>query len=411
MTAIAGLRGSTDFAADERPKNFREFIVWRNRAAQAPLFAMSSRANKEQVSDAEFNWWDEPMIEVRLQVDATFASTVTTLTVDSADPSTSAPGNYYGEATHLKPGDLLLVEPTSAGEAAAFVQEIVAVTQVISSTQVQVSRGAANTTAASIPNDAYLMHIGSAYAEGTASPQATSRNPMKYSNYAQIFKTAYEITGTAEVTSYRTGDPVKNDKKRKAFDHASSIEFALLFGNGYEGTGDNSKPIRYTKGLRRFIPTGNSTIFSAAVTVSSFLDAVYPVFDYVTDAGDERVMFLGNKGLNELNKIVLGSGDMVWGEKITTLGLTLRELIIPQGTLYVRTHPQFNRHSWLQNSAMLVDFSALRWRHTKGRDTKFMDNIQAKDEDLRRGQWFTEGGLEVWYGGMSLGYLGNISAT
>ena len=27
--AVAGLRGTGDWAADERPKNFREMILWR----------------------------------------------------------------------------------------------------------------------------------------------------------------------------------------------------------------------------------------------------------------------------------------------------------------------------------------------------------------------------------------------
>jgi hypothetical protein len=56
----------------------------------------------------------------------------------------------------------------------------------------------------------------------------------------------------------------------------------------------------------------------------------------------------------------------------------------------------------------IIDFSSLRWRPLKGRDTKMMDNIQAKDEDLQRGQWLTEGGLEVRYGGLTNGYLGAI---
>ena len=40
-----------------------------------------------------------------------------------------------------------------------------------------------------------------------------------------------------------------------------------------------------------------------------------------------------------------------------------------------------------------------------------MDNVQADDEDLRRGFWMTEGGLEIWYGGLTCGYIGNLSAT
>ena len=45
----------------------------------------------------------------------------------------------------------------------------------------------------------------------------------------------------------------------------------------------------------------------------------------------------------------------------------------------------------------------------KGRDTQTIDNIQNKGEDSTRGMWQTEGGLEVRYGGLTCGYLGNIT--
>ncbi len=43
MTAVAGLRGSGDFATDERPKDFREYILWRNPNGNAPLTALLSK--------------------------------------------------------------------------------------------------------------------------------------------------------------------------------------------------------------------------------------------------------------------------------------------------------------------------------------------------------------------------------
>jgi hypothetical protein len=57
------------------------------------------------------------------------------------------------------------------------------------------------------------------------------------------------------------------------------------------------------------------------------------------------------------------------------------------------------------------DFDALKWAPLEGRDTKAHDDVQAKDEDVRRGFFQTEGGIEVGYGGLTMAYLGNISAT
>ena len=114
MAAVAGLRGTGDWGTDERPKNFRELIMWRNPNGSAPLFALTSRIASESVNDPEFNWWDEPNDLIRLQLnDGTgMTSGDTAFVVDSPDPSAANPGNAYGLATHLKVGDLLMVEKT-----------------------------------------------------------------------------------------------------------------------------------------------------------------------------------------------------------------------------------------------------------------------------------------------------------
>ena len=59
----------------------------------------------------------------------------------------------------------------------------------------------------------------------------------------------------------------------------------------------------------------------------------------------------------------------------------------------------------------IIDFSALRWRPLRGSDTQFKDNVQAKDEDLIRGFWQTEAGLEVRMGGLTCGYIGGFGTA
>jgi len=406
MTGIAGLRGTGDWGTDERPKNFREMILWRNPNGNTPIFGLTAKVQKESTDDAEFSWWDEPNDLVRLQVNGTVAVGETTIVVDSADPSTSAPGNAWGNATHLVPGDLLLVEP--AADNATYDHEIVKVESVISATQFTVSRGAAGTTPAEITNDLYLLKIGSVFAEGTGTPSSASRNPIKYYNFAQIFKTTYEVTKTAAATRTRTGDVLKNERMRKRWDHSRDIELSLLFGQRNETTGANGKPLRSMGGLRTFIPAATTTVFGTTVTVDSFYDAVYPVFDYDTPAGDTRMAFCGNGALNILNKLVQGTAgtSMELGSVVKVFGMNFREFILPQGRILMRTHPLLNRHALYTNSMFLIDFSALRYRPMKGRDTDFQDNIQNKGEDVIRGQWLTEAGFEVRYGGLTCGYLG-----
>jgi hypothetical protein len=405
MTAVAGLRGSGDFATDERPKDFREMILWRNPNGTAPIFALSSKGPKDKPADPEFNWWDEPNQSIRLQVNGVMnTTTTTTFVVDSADPSTSAPGNLYGHADHLVAGDILMVEKT---ETSTFDNEIIIVSSVTDSTTFVAKRGQCGTSAAAIPDDSFITKIGNAFAEGTGSADSATRNPMKYTNYCQIFKTTYEVTETAAgITNLRTGNALKNEKMRKAFDHSRDIEWSYIFGVKHEGTGANGKPIRFMGGLRSFIAAANQTVFTTSPTVNTFLDAVYPVFDYDTPAGDERILMCGNGFLNELNKLAAAAGTINYSEVVKMYGMNLRRYVLPQGTLYVKTHPLMNKHGRWSHSALVLDMSAIR--HRPYRDTKSKDNIQANDEDTKKGQWLSEIGLEVRYGGLTCAYIGNF---
>src|SRR5262245_34839549 len=126
MTAVAGLRGTGDFGTDERPKNFREMILFMNPNGAAPIFALTSKAKKKTVDDPEYAWWNETNVLIRLNVNGAIGAAVTTVVVNSLDPTATTLDVNYGTATNLKPGDLLMVEPLT--DAAAFSPEVIEVT-------------------------------------------------------------------------------------------------------------------------------------------------------------------------------------------------------------------------------------------------------------------------------------------
>lgn len=405
--AVAGLRGTGDFGTDERPKNFRELIAWRNPNGSAPIFALSSRAGKKTVNDPEFSWWDEPNDIVRLQVNGALNSTDTVIVVDSPDPDATNPERVYGTADHLKGGDLLLVEPTA--DSATFNYELLEVVSVQSTVQLTVRRGAGGTTPASIGDDRFLLLVGSAYGEGTGAPKSVSRNPIKYRNFTQIFKDTYELTGTANETEYRTGDAWSNDKKRKMFKHSADIEMAMLFGRPFETTDPaNGKPKRYMGGLMSAIP---KQIFSVSVTSSSFIDAVGSVFDFATGAGDERIVFAGRAALGELNKIMAAAGEFQFGTSLKVYGQNFRSLETHDGRLLFKSHPLMSRHPLYKYGMFVLDFDSLKYVNLKNRDTKVKDDVQNKDEDVRRGLIQTECSMMVDHGGLTMKYLGNVKQT
>lgn len=413
MTSFAGLRGTENASGDmsqqptytERPRNFREMIMWANPNGRAPLTALLSKARSEAVDDPEFNWWEELLQQIRVQMDATGAS------------ASSTTFGLTGGGLDLVAGDVLLVEKA---DTTTYDNELVLVSSVDSASQITVKRGQSGTSGAATGASAYLTKVGNVHAEGSLSPDVALRTPTMYTNRCQIFKTAVGLTKSMEKTKLRTGDPWKTDKKRKAFDHSVAMEYAFLFGQTRNATSSTGNIVyghvdtsgtyakRYTGGLRAMI-NSNVTVFTTTPTEFTLLDALYPVFDYEAGgAGDERIVFAGNGALNALNKIALASSSsrINFNGVLDVFGMKLQRWVTPQGTFGIRTHPLLNTHSRYTNSMFVVNPMGLRYRYL--RDTTFQDNIQANDADLRKGQWLTECGLELHIE-KTFAYLGNVT--
>lgn len=391
--AFAGLRGTGSWGTDERPKNFREGILWMQPNGTSPITALLSKSRKESVNDPEYSWWEETLDNVRLQINDSTGYSVasTTLVVDSG-------------GLLLVPGDTLLVEKT---EVATYSNELMEVSSVTNDTTIVVKRGRAGTTATGIADNTNLTRIGSSHAEGSSLPDISQRNPTKVTNWCQIFRTVYGITATANATHARTGDAYKMDKKRKMFDHSNKMEMAWLFGVGHEDT-SGSFPKRFTRGLRSFIST-NVKIYTTSPTEDDFMNTISPIFDYAKDsmAGNERIVIAGNGFLNNLNKIARNSSSsrINFDGVIKVYGMDLTKWVLPQGTIAVKTHPLMSVHPRFKNSAFFLDFSNIIYRPL--RDTKFEDDVQTKGDDSKKGHWITEAGLELQHEIMH-GYIGNF---
>lgn len=387
MAAVAGMRGTGDWGTDERPKSFRETILWRSPNGQAPLTALMSKMKSESVNDPEFAWWEEELNALRL--------TMANGTAYATSASSIVVSSNLTDAADAVPGDLFMVEKDLT---ASYDNEVVMVSTVTNGTTIVFKRAQLGTVAGTIDIGSNLTKIGNMFSEGSGAPSASTRNPTKLFNYVQIFKTTYDITNTAKNTKVRTGDPVKNDKKRKMFDHAVALEFAAIFGKRWEGTGDNGKPMRSTGGLLYMMSQYASnmiTIFATTPTENAFTDAVYKVFNFDTGAGDERIVLAGNGALNSLNRLAASQSRtrVNFDGVIDQWGMKLQKWIMPQGTLYVKSHPLFNAHSRFTNDMVIIDPTALKERPM--RETVFKDNIQANDADETKGQWLTEMGFEI----------------
>ena len=149
----------------------------------------------------------------------------------------------------------------------------------------------------------------------------------------------------------------------------------------------------------------------ASWNLTNLIDTISPVFDWDTEAGDERMVYCGNGALNKWNQKLEAQKNAAQinfeGTK-SMYGVKFKEYTVPQGTFYLKTHPLLSRHPLYTNSWFILDGSQFKFCPLRGRDTKFKDNAQHNDEDTRKGYWQTEGGLMVDGGGQTMMYVGGF---
>jgi len=264
--------------------------------------------------------------------------------------------------------------------------------------------------------------IGSAFEEGSGSPDSWSRELENGNGYCQIFKTACELTNTARATVYRgyssEWDRIWNLKLRE---HKVDIERAMLFGNSASQSG-----INYTDGIvGHIIKNSQSQITGASAQVSYTEDKGY--FTTRTDAEttydvilrDLEVIFDPARGgsssklalcslpvisfFNKMNgsSTFMSSAYSVSNPMVSqasgSYGHKVMKVETIHGDLTLVKEPLFRGHA--APYMCLVDLDNVAYRPLVGngvnRDTHIQTNVQSADEDLRKDMILTEAGLEV----------------
>jgi|TARA_R100001480_G_scaffold41488_1_gene54306 hypothetical protein len=264
--------------------------------------------------------------------------------------------------------------------------------------------------------------IGSAFEEGSGSPDSWSRELDNGSAYTQIFKTACELTNTARATHYRgyssEWDRIWNLKLRE---HKVDIERAMLFGMSCSVGG-----INYTDGIvGHIIKNSQSQVvggttqmsyaedkgyFSTRVDSESTYDVLLKdlevIFDPARGGGSSKLALCSLPVISYFNKLgssntflssayhvshpLMAQEDGSYGHKVMKLNTIHGDLTLVKEPLFRGNAAPF---------MCLVDLDNVAYRPLVGngvnRDTSIQTNVQAADEDLRKDMILTESGLEV----------------
>ena len=373
------MKSTADFAANERPGSWREGILLLSPRNEASLFALTAAMQSEPTDDPTFNWWEE---DVQM---LTFAVATDKVAGDTAFDIT-------GGGLQLKPGDNLRVDATG---------EVVQVATVASDTSITVVRAlgpggtaagtAAAITAAANPN---LLYIGSAYREGAPRSVGVSFNPTQQSNVTQIFRDPIEQTRTASKTKYRTGDSLKNDRRRAMHKHSLGIERALWLGTRYE-TLEAGQPKRTTDGVLNRIPAANiKTVSGGVLDMDEFESYLAGMFAY---GSGEKLAYGSIATMVKIGALVRKNAMYQWGPNEKEYGMNVKRLFSPAGTIVLTEHPLFGQAGqFLANDLVVMDTANLKYRYIT--DTVRLPNREDPGTDGTAEEYLTECGLEVRYG-------------
>lgn len=266
-------------------------------------------------------------------------------------------------------------------------QEHLLVTAVSTNT-LTVTRGWGTTVAGTITDNDYLMIIGSAIAEGADSPAIKTVAEATKTNYTQIFRTSFGVTGTGDASELYGGSDMNFQRKLKGIEHMKSMELAFLFGQPKEDT-SGSQPIRQTGGLNYWIST-NRTDAGGTLTEAEFETFLRSVFRY---GKQEKLLVASPIVVSAINAWASGKIQMVPKDK--TYGISVMKYLSGQGEINIaidRALADFNTYN---GYAFAVDTEFLKYRHLKDRDTKLRTNIQAARADAQEDEYLTEAGLEA----------------
>jgi hypothetical protein len=360
-----GIFNTSALTTDLAKKSFAGMITRLMPNGQAPLFGMTSMLQSETAVATEHGFFTKTMLLPQVTTyGSTHSGSDTTINVTST--------------ANILPGMIMRINNSSS-------YENVIVNSVISATQMTVNRAVGTVAATTIPANTDMYQVGNAYEEASLRPNSLIINPVRITNYTQIFRNTWAISDTIRQTMMIAGDTnIAESRTDCAAFHAVSIEEALFFGQKSQGT-RNGNPFRTMDGLLNIVGTagnypsyyaGATNVFTASSTTTypqleGFLD---PLFNQSTDpkVGNERILFVGGTA----KKVITGIARLATGSHYqlengaTSWGLQYSTIKTSRGAFQLIEHPLFNSNTTWSKMAVGVDLSTFRVAYLGDRKTQ-----------------------------------------
>jgi len=414
--AFLGMRGNGDWVADQRPKSWREAILFQYPNGDAPLTAILSKMASERTTDPEFNWWTKSL--------ATQRATVTGVYTDAALSVAYVSGGVQGDSVFVKMSSADIGQ-WRLGHVALLRDSSDLTVDCVGKVTTRVDNGASsyiqvylleaddNSSAGDLSDCDTALIIGNANAEGAAMPDAIAYDPEKWYNYTQIFRTPLEMTRTAMQTTLRTDEQYKEAKREALELHSIEMEKAFIYGVSSELMGTNGKKERTTLGIVPAIRGGYTGAGTATGNVNNFatntsfagktwlqsgeewLDQQLEViFRY---GSQEKLAFAGSGAILGINRIIKNGGNFDYTNATESYGIKVTKWVTAFGVINLMRHPLLTNEETTRNAMIIFEPKDIKYKYIQ--DTMFKKDTTYKEggytsRDGIKEEFLTECGLE-----------------
>lgn len=319
--AVKGIFVSDAGAVQERNDGLASTILYEERGASAPLFALSAGMTSSQATSSVISWYEEGIWHTRCLLTAVPNPTGNLITVE--------------DSSWIHENMIFMVEQT--GEYMLVIG--------VTGNVLTVTRGLAGTgvTAIDLDDGEFAVQlIGTAFEEASERPTAMATSPYPRTNLTQIFRRAWDISGTAQATQYRFGSRVEKNKSTAALMHALDMEYSLIWGKRHQGV-INNKPFRQMDGILAQLRSNIFVAPAGGLTRRALEDYVERLFSKnIKGQPNERITFCGNVSIRALNEITWRYGSYNIAVKENEFGIDVSTFITPFGRLTLMLHPLMN---------------------------------------------------------------------
>jgi len=444
--SLFNLISSADLESSYSARAIRQ-IAWKYPWGNTPLLYLLSLMDKNETDKPKFDWYEgrQKQVSTTTATSGGLGSGGNGPFANAANDTSSAASGftwtenteynvYVADSSRFRVDDVIWIRRVPNGAASAYLEIKGIVTAVPASDRLKVL---SVQTVASVSNDTDansidIVLIGKAAPEGDTARSGGLELPLEPENYTQIFREAFDSTGTALKAGMEWDETghYKTMARQNMFRICEAMEGAMYFGVRKVDSVTNQRgktvPRRFSGGLLWFLEqwekgnTGNGGAFdyrpggidltsvdwttnndkrvikiNGSMTIEQFELIIERAFMDQLPGASEKLMQCGNGFMSIFQKYCKAMSITTRNlqTKEDSYGMSITRWTSPWGELVLKTHPMWNRTQHNQ-SAFVVDVPCLAWRDLTDRELTLLANRQLPDEDCRRDEWLAEGGLE-----------------